>query len=81
MEKTFTVVGTSVLNGVLKVRFANDLATRKKVLERNKHTAINLIECAAATKVGAVKFAATQTDKFNAEEMALFAAFIKANDF
>jgi hypothetical protein len=81
MDKQFTVVGTSVLNGVLKVRFANDLATRVKVLQRNKHSAINLIECAAATKVNAVKFALTQNERFNAEELALFAAFIKANDF
>jgi hypothetical protein len=81
MEKQFTVVGTSVLNGVLKVRFANDLATRIKVLQRNKHSAINLIECDAATKVNAVKYAATQNERFGAEELALFAAFIKANDF
>ena len=81
MHKQFTVVGTSVLNNVLKVRFANDLKTRNKVLQRNKHTAINLIECAAASKVDAVKYALTQTDKFNAEELALFTAFIKANDF
>ena len=81
MHKQFTVVGTSVLNNVLKVRFANDLKTRIKVLQRNKHTDVNLIECAAASKVDAVKYALTQTDKFNAEELALFTAFIKANDF
>ena len=81
MQKQFTVVGTSVLNGVLKVRFANGLATRIKVLQRNKHTNINLIECASASKVDAVKYALTQTDKFNAEELALFTAFVKANDF
>jgi hypothetical protein len=81
MEKTFTVIGTSVLNGVLKIRFANDLATRIKVLQRNKHTAINLMECPAASKVGAVKFAATQKEQFNEEELALFAAYIKSNDF
>jgi hypothetical protein len=81
MEKTFTVVGTSVLNGVLKIRFANDLATRVKVLQRNKHSAINLIECPAASKVSAVKFALTQNERFGAEETALFEAYIKSNDF
>lgn len=81
MAKTFDVVGTSVLNGVLKVRFANGLAKRKAVLKVNGHDAINLIECPPASKVGAVKFALTQTDKFRAEEMALFETYIKANLF
>jgi hypothetical protein len=81
MEKTFTVVGTSVLNGVLKVRFANDLATRIKVLARNKHTAVKLVECPEASKVGAVKFALAQGEGFDAEDKALFEAYIKSNDF
>lgn len=83
MAKTFDVVGTSVLNGVLKVRFANGLAKRIKVLQNNGHDKdfINLIECPPASKVGAVKFALTQTDKFRAEEIALFETYIKANLF
>jgi hypothetical protein len=81
MEKTFTVIGTSVLNGVLKIRFANGLEVRNKVLARNGHTAINLIECPEASKVGAVKFAIAQEDRFNTEERALFAEYIKSNDF
>lgn len=44
MSKSFTVAGTSVLNGKEKVRFANDLATRIKVLNRNGHTDVDLIE-------------------------------------
>jgi len=44
MSKTFTVAGTSVLNGKEKVRFANDIATRVKVLARNGHTDVDLIE-------------------------------------
>ena len=42
--KTFTVIGYSVLNGVRKVRTANDLAGRTIILERNGHTDINLFE-------------------------------------
>ena len=42
--KTFTVIGYSVLNGVRKVRIANDLATRFKILHHNKHTDIELYE-------------------------------------
>lgn len=80
MEKTFTVVGTSVLNGVRKVRFANDLRSRIKVLSR-KHTDINLIYCVSASKVDAVKFAITQETQFTEAERELFAAYIKANEF
>lgn len=43
MEKTFTVAGTSNLNGVIAYRFANDLKGRIKVLERNGHTDVNLM--------------------------------------
>ena len=81
MEKTFTVIGTSVLNGVLKVRFANDLNTRVKVLKRNGHTAISLMECPAADKAGAVKFALAQGEGFTPEDVALFEAYLKANSF
>lgn len=44
-EKKFTVAGTSVMeNGQVKVRFANDLASRIKILDRGKNTEIALIE-------------------------------------
>ncbi len=44
-EKTFTIVGTSITpTGVLKVRWANDLASRVKILVKAGHTEINLIE-------------------------------------
>lgn len=41
--KTFTVAGTSIENGELKFRVANDLAGRIVMLERCGNTAINLI--------------------------------------
>ena len=40
---TFAVAGTSTDKGVTKVRFANDML-RVKVLEKNGHTNIDLIE-------------------------------------
>lgn len=43
MEKTFTVAGTSDLNGVIKFRFANSMS-RTKVLARTGHTNISLME-------------------------------------
>jgi hypothetical protein len=57
MEKTFTVAGTSNLNGTVKFRFANDLKSRIKVLEKNGHTEVNLIELPTAmTKAQAIAF-------------------------
>ena len=57
MEKTFTVAGTSKLNGTVKFRFANDLKSRTAVLTRNGHTDINLVELPEAmTKERAIAF-------------------------
>jgi hypothetical protein len=43
-NKTFTVAGVSTLNGVTKVRFANDFVSRIKVLAKNGHEDVNLKE-------------------------------------
>jgi hypothetical protein len=43
-NKTFEVAGTSTLNGVTKIRFANDYVGRFKILVKNGHENINLIE-------------------------------------
>ena len=54
-DKLFTVVGTSKLDGVMKVRFANDVM-RVKVLAKHGHTDINLIELdTPMSKLEAVK--------------------------
>jgi serine protease inhibitor len=47
-NKTFTVAGFSLLNNVLKVRFANNLQQRIKVLNANAHTQINLVTLTSA---------------------------------
>ena len=41
---SFKVVGVSTLNGVTKVRFANDFVSRVKMLIKAGHTDIELIE-------------------------------------
>lgn len=46
MSKTFQVAGTSKQDGITKVRFANDM-TRVKVLQKNGHSDIDLIELKA----------------------------------
>ena len=43
MDKVFAVAGVSTLEGVVKARFAKDLG-RVKVLEKNGHTAVRLVE-------------------------------------
>ena len=78
-NNTYTVVGISTLNNVVKVRFANDIATRYKVLARNKHSNIQLMECAAMHKLAAAQFALTQTDVFNEMQLATIKAYIVKN--
>jgi len=80
MAKNFTVVGTSVLNGALKMRFATDLVTRIKVLGRNGHDAIKLVECPAMGKVDAAKWVATQAGFGDDATQAVIADFIKRNE-
>lgn len=43
-EKLFTVAGSSLHKGVVKVRFANDLVARTKILDKAGHTDIKLFE-------------------------------------
>jgi hypothetical protein len=56
-EKTFTVAGTATnSDGTVKVRFANDLVARIKILNKNNCTNINLIELPRAmTKMEALQ--------------------------
>ena len=46
-NKTFKYVGISTLNGVRKLRYANDIM-RIKVLERNGHKDVELVELPSA---------------------------------
>jgi|APGre2960657404_1045060.scaffolds.fasta_scaffold17154_5 hypothetical protein len=45
---TFKVAGVSTLNGKTKVRFANDLVSRVKMLNKSGHTNIQLEELSRA---------------------------------
>lgn len=45
--KTFTVAGTSILDGVCKIRVAND-TNRGNVLTKNGHTDVELVELETA---------------------------------
>jgi hypothetical protein len=62
MNKTFTVAGTSNLNGTVKFRFANDLKSRIAVLTRNGHTDIDLRELPEPmTKAAAIQYLEAET--------------------
>jgi hypothetical protein len=60
----FTVVGVSTQHGITKVRFANDIVSRTKLLAKGGHSPLELIElpeamskadaCAHLLKVGGV---------------------------
>jgi hypothetical protein len=77
-SNTFTVVGTSVLNGVCKIRFANGLSKRIRVLARNGHSNIALVECDAMFKLDAAKYALTQ-EVFSEEQRKVIAAYVNSN--
>jgi len=70
-NKTYTVVGTSVCNGKMKVRWATDMM-RIKVLQRTGHTDIELFDLPAPmTKAEAVTHMLnTHGSKMSAERVA-----------
>ena len=71
----FKVTGISTLNGQTKVRFANDLVSRVKILNKDGHKDINLIELPTAlSKADCVKHLKTT------ELYAKFASAIDAAD-
>jgi hypothetical protein len=79
-DKLYTVVGTSTLNGETKIRFAND-TMRIKVLAKNGHTDINLVELPnEMTKVEAAKFLAALPEFEGAVEQEAIAEYLSKHD-
>ena len=75
----FKVIGVSTLNGVTKVRFANDMVSRVKILNKDGHKDIILIELSTAlSKADAVKHLKT-LDLFAKFSAAIDAADTKYN--
>lgn len=52
-EKQFTVAGVSTLEGKTKIRFAND-TMRIKILAKNGHTDVDLVELPHAMSKGEI---------------------------
>ena len=73
---TFTIAGFSTLNGKTKLRFANDMVTRSKMLDRNGHVDVNLVELPEAMdKFNAARFLATKFEDIAMQ--ALIANFLE----
>ncbi len=76
----FTVAGLSRQNGTLKLRFANDFVTRVKVLQRNGHKDIDLVELEQAmTKDAAVAYLSTLEQFAYIEAQSVFADYQSKN--
>jgi hypothetical protein len=76
MDKTFAVAGISTHEGATKLRFANDL-TRVKVLEKNGHKHVRLIELPRAmSKAKAVAHLAAHADYQDKAAQAVIGAYI-----
>ncbi|SVB18507.1 uncharacterized protein METZ01_LOCUS171361 [marine metagenome] len=79
-SKTYTVAGVSTSNGKTKVRFANDYVSRFKILTKNGHTDVNIVELdSAMSKTDVCKFLQTN-DKFQDEaSQSAIAEFVVRN--
>lgn len=67
-NKTFSVAGTSTLNGKTKIRFANDFVSRLKILFKNGHENVELIELGSELTKAEVCQVLMAHPKFQSEE-------------
>ncbi len=66
--KTFNTAGTSTHNGVTKIRFANDYIGRFKILHKNGHENIELIELGQDLTKAEVCQVLMAHDKFQSDD-------------
>lgn len=79
-QKTYNTAGTSTLNGVTKVRFANDYVGRFKILVKNGHDNIELIELGGEYTKAEICQVLMQHPKFQSEEQqSAIAEFVVRN--
>jgi ABC-type uncharacterized transport system involved in gliding motility auxiliary subunit len=67
-SKTYEVAGTSTLNGITKIRFANDYVGRFKILVKNGHENIELIELGSKMTKAEICQTLISHPKFQSEE-------------
>ncbi len=79
-SKTYTVAGVSTSNGKTKVRFANDYVSRFKILNKNGHTNVNLLELDTAMNKTDICKMLQAHDKFQDEaSQSAIAEFVVRN--
>jgi hypothetical protein len=79
-NKTFSVAGTSTQNGITKVRFANDYVGRFKILVKNGHENIELIELGGEFSKAEICQILMNHEKFQGEEQqSAIAEFVVRN--
>jgi hypothetical protein len=79
-DKTYTVSGTSKLNGAYKVRFANDIM-RTKNLTKSGHTDIVLVDLPKAMlKRDAVNYIATLSEFDNVGSKSAIMDYLDRNE-
>jgi len=79
-QKTFEVAGTSTQNGVTKVRFANDYVGRFKILAKNGHDNIELIELGDKFTKAEICQILMQHERFqNEDQQSAIAEFVVRN--
>jgi hypothetical protein len=79
-SKMYTVAGTSSNNGKTKVRFANDYVARFKILTKNGHDNVNIMELDTPMSKGDVCKYLQSHDKFQDEaSQSAIAEFVVRN--
>ena len=78
--KTFNTAGTTTLNGITKVRFGNDYVNRFKILVKNGHTDIQLIELGGDySKAEVCKILMSHADFQSEDQQSVIADFVVRN--
>ena len=78
--KTYNTAGTSTANGVTKVRFANDYVGRFKILVKNGHEDIQLIELGGDySKAEVCKILMSHAEFQNEDQQSVIADFVVRN--
>lgn len=68
-QKTFKIAGTTRLpSGTVKIRFANDLVSRIKILHKNGHTDMELLELGEELSKAQICQMLINHPKFQSEE-------------
>lgn len=79
-DKTYTVAGTSTSKGVTKVRFAQDYVDRFKILNKNGHENIELIELGSSMNKADICKTLMAHPKFQTEDQQnAIASFVVRN--